>query len=69
VTDAGVLGRQQFVVDQVAPVQSKRLATTSLPLKAIGGAFFVFFAWCVAVVLAPRVRRSMRARRRRVLPA
>jgi hypothetical protein len=64
VTDAGVLGRQRFVVDQVAPVRWKLLHTTSLPRKATAGALFVLFAWCVGIVLVPKLARSMRARRR-----
>jgi hypothetical protein len=68
VTDAGVLGLQRFVVDQVGPVQSKLIVTTSLPLKAIGGSFFVFFMWCFVVLLLPRLRRAIRVRIR-ALPA
>jgi hypothetical protein len=70
ITDAGVLGRQPFVIDQVAPVQSKLVSNTSLPMKAIAAAGFVFFAWCLAVVLVvPRLRRTIRTRRSRALPA
>lgn len=64
VTDAGVLGRQRFVVNQVAPVQYKVLRTTSLPKKATGGALFVLVVWSLGIALIPKLARTMRARRR-----
>ena len=67
-TNAGNLRLQPFVVDQVSPVQVKLVATSSLPLKAIGGAFFFLFAWSGAVLLLPKLRRKMLPGRR-PLPA
>jgi hypothetical protein len=67
-TDAGDLRLQPFVVDQIAPVKVRLIASSSLPLKAIGGALFFLLAWFFAVLLLPRVKRALLPRRR-PLPA
>jgi hypothetical protein len=67
-TNAGNLRFQPFVVEQISPVQVKLVPSSSLPLKAIGGAFFFLFGWSGAVLLLPKLRRRDRPGRR-PLPA
>lgn len=58
---------QQFNVEQVAPIRTKRETARSLPTKQIGVTVFVFAAWLVGTLL---FRRIMQLRRRpRLAPA
>jgi hypothetical protein len=51
---------QAFDVEQIADVRVKEVPPDALPVKAIGAAGFVLFAWTVAVLLAPsRQRRPL----------
>ena len=68
ITDAGVLRRQPFVVSQVATVRSKLVTVSSLSTKAIVAPLFVFFVWCIAVLLLPKAS-SMFPGGRRARPA
>ena len=56
----GLLRRQPFSVEQVAPIRVKLLASTSLRLKPIIASFFVFLVWCTGVLLLPRISRLLR---------
>ncbi|HEY3946765.1 MAG TPA: hypothetical protein VGL78_16175 [Solirubrobacteraceae bacterium] len=67
-TNAGHLARQPFVVTQISPVRMKALTSTSLALKHIAAALFVFAAWCIAATLVARRMRRLRLGRR-ALPA
>lgn len=64
-TDGGLLRRQPFVVDQVAPITSKATSAGSLPRKALAASLFAFVAIAglggVAGRLLPR-RLSLRRR-------
>lgn len=62
----GLPKRQGFVVDQVAPVRVKLLATSSVSIKAIGAPLFILVFWSAAVLLMPRLSRSIRGSRRAV---
>ena len=67
-TDGGHLTRQPFVVTQTSPVRVKVVKSTSLALKPIAAALFVFVVWCVAGTLV--ARRMHRPRfDERALPA
>jgi hypothetical protein len=61
-TGGNVFRQQAMVIGQVAPVRVKLLLVTAVPIKAIGGSFFAFLAWCAGVLLLPRLSQSMRAR-------
>jgi hypothetical protein len=51
------LKHQSFVIQRVASVRTKAVATAELPVKQIGVAGFLFAAWCVAVFLLPAILR------------
>ena len=68
-TNAKVSRLQPFVVDQVAPIRAKVLTASKPPIKAIGGALFIFVIWCAGVVLVPRRRDRRAAGREAALPA
>jgi hypothetical protein len=62
-TADGVLKRQPFVVEQVAPVRVKLLSSTSVPLKPIAASLVAFVLWCTAgALLLPRFARRRPAR-------
>jgi hypothetical protein len=63
VTGGTGLWIQPFVVTPVAPVREAPITTSSLSTKAVGGAVFLFVAWCLAIFLGPRIGRRMRGRR------
>jgi hypothetical protein len=61
---------QEFVVNDVGPIQSKTVVTGALPVKALGAAVFVFALWTAAIVLLPLLgpllgRRGVGAERSR----
>jgi hypothetical protein len=58
-TDGGLLARQPFVVDQVAPISSKPTSARSLPRKALAASLFAFLA---IVGLGGVARRLLPAR-------
>jgi hypothetical protein len=67
-TNLGHLTRQPFVVTQISPVRVNVLTSTSLALKPIAAALFVFVAWYIgARFVARRMRRPRLAQR--ALPA
>lgn len=60
----GTRERQGFVVEDVAPVRTRALATSQVPLKALAASVFVFVVWSACVALFPSVARRTRLRRR-----
>lgn len=62
-TNADNLRLQPFVVQQISPVKVRLVPSSSLPLKAIGGALLFLFAWFGGVLLLPKLRRSLRGGR------
>jgi hypothetical protein len=51
-------GLQAFIVNQVAPVHVKRVVADLLPTNRLAAIFLLFLAWCVSVVVLPRLLRG-----------